>query len=218
MNPLRPRFSMRTLLALVALSAALIFAAARLDIPDLPRHALWRGWDSRTFQFSETQVLVGPRLAYWVLPLTTVMVLGNPRGTASGRVGLGLVCVALASWVVLRRPVVGFGGLDTWPDYYIHFYIRRLYTKLEYRAGSPPIWIIYPSLGEVVDLLWLTAFLGLAVRRIRGMTQNQTFGVALGLLANLQVIAEISRELWLWAGFDPHGTRSGLVAYEKATN
>jgi hypothetical protein len=152
-----------------------------------------------------------------VLPLTTVFVLGNPGGATSRRVGLGLVCVALASWFVLRRPVMGYMGLGTWPDYYIQFYVRPLYTKSGYRVGSPPIWIIYPSLGEAVDLLWLTAFLGLAVRRIRGMAESQTFGISLGLLANLQVIAEIAREFWFWAGLDPHGTPSGLVFYEKAT-
>ena len=110
----------------------------------------------------------------------------------------------------------GLGGWEVWPDYHVHFITRRLYLEVLYRVGVPPTWPFHPSSGEVVDLVWLIVFLGLAIRRVCGITQNRPFGVALGLLANLQVIAEIARELW--AELHTGGTRSSLVASEGLWN
>lgn len=104
-----PALRLRTLLIVVALAGVFAFGLLRCDIPSLGQQVIWRGPEAESLRATGSlePCVLDPQLAFWFIPCVTILLV---EGTARRRctsAAIGLIILALLSWVVLRRLAPG---------------------------------------------------------------------------------------------------------------
>jgi hypothetical protein len=167
-----PRMSIRGLMFWVAGVALLLFAGLRCDLSALPEHIIWLGDDNADDQVGLVGLclhwIVRPYLAHWIIPAVTIAVAWPKRNKCVTCLAFGAVVLILASWVVLRRPiyplVVGPGGLEMWPHYFLSYVRKRLAGDSDWHHPHWPFAFDFMSYQyQKADLLCLIALVFLLV-------------------------------------------------------
>ncbi len=192
-----PRVSIRGLMIWVAVAALVAFAVLRCDLSVLPEHIIWLGDDIADGQVglvgTSEHWIVRPYLAHWIIPAVTIAVAWPKRNKCVTWLAFGAVVLILASWVVLRRPimppVMWPGGQEMWPHYSLFYVRRRLAGESDWHRPRWPFAFDFISYQyQKADLLCLIALAFLLV-----VTFIRRRLLPLGLLAAAALVLNLCK-------------------------
>jgi hypothetical protein len=224
----RPRVSLLALMSAVAAFAVLFSAARKLDIPSIAKQSFWReewpskqacisyGAISQTPEDFPSAYAWKPRLALWVMPAITWLLMWPSAHRRLDWFGIGMIALILLSWVFLRRYICTLAWRITWPDYHIWY----CYTKIIYLYPHHPfLWegalktfdwyYVFPPVARMTgdqfaDLLCLLVLLLIPVARLSHPMPRRLIALV-AIPANLYPFLEwvmrmSSARSWLFCG------------------
>jgi hypothetical protein len=150
--------STRGLAAVVAMMAVCAFVCFRLDPPALPLGIIWNAIEARVGRSARAYV-VSAWLAYWIIPLLSILVVRSSTKSRSAWVGIGAIGACLVAWLVLRRVAPGaIGYIAIWPDDHWQSLRQSWFERRPLRDCPPLPFTCGTFYYQKADFLSLLAF------------------------------------------------------------